>query len=61
MNTSMNTGRNARVVYSGIGEAVARRAVPARMDHRVDAGTDGAAFAHRIGQRHQIVLVGIGR
>lgn len=60
MNTGMNTGLNTGVVYHGIGEAVVWRAVSAGMGHRIGTGSDGAALAHRVGQRNQIVLIGIG-
>ncbi|VAZ72666.1 hypothetical protein LAUMK4_01069 [Mycobacterium persicum] len=56
----MNTGLNTGVVDHGIGEAVVRRAVSAGMGHRIGPGSDGAALAHRVGQRNQIVLIGIG-
>lgn len=56
----MNTGMGTGAVDHRIGEAVVRRAVSAGLGHRIGPGSDGAALAHGVGQRNQIVLIGIG-
>lgn len=55
--TARRGGMRSRMVKVGIGKAVQWRAGPARAGQARNAG---ANLAHRIRQRDQIVLIGIG-